>query len=173
MFFHLSGEWVEKAVTLPPRAGKGVYQLMAGTAKQGSRRMMIGLGLGGWAGLTAAAFCAGVEFGLQPILFHSASGIPLYAPYPLDIAVPAMVIPHALIAGVVEGLVTVLVTVYLLRTRLLVTGEFQVTGSIEPDRTRSKRRQRALWVALIALAAATPLGLLAPGTAWGEWSSKQ
>jgi hypothetical protein len=35
------------------------------------------------------------------------------------------------------------------------------------------RRLRLLWVGLMMLAIATPLGLLAPGTAWGEWGSHQ
>jgi len=32
---------------------------------------------------------------------------------------------------------------------------------------------RALWIGLGVLMVATPLGLLAPGTAWGEWSSHE
>jgi cobalt/nickel transport system permease protein len=34
-------------------------------------------------------------------------------------------------------------------------------------------RLRAFWVALVVLIFATPLGLLAPGTAWGEWGAAQ
>jgi hypothetical protein len=30
-----------------------------------------------------------------------------------------------------------------------------------------------LWILLAALVFATPIGLLAPGTAWGEWGSNQ
>jgi len=49
--------------------------------------------VGGWVGVTLAAFFAGVEFGIQPLLFHTADGAPLYAPYPLAVSIPAMVIP--------------------------------------------------------------------------------
>ena len=57
----------------------------------------------GWA-VTVAALLAGIEFGIQPLLFTAADGSPLYAPYPLSVSIPAMVIPHALVASVVEGL---------------------------------------------------------------------
>ena len=38
-----------------------------------------------------------------PLLFHDATGAPLYAPYPLSIAVPAMLAGHLMLAGVAEG----------------------------------------------------------------------
>ena len=54
--------------------------------------------------------------------------MPLYCPYPMSISIPSMVVPHLLVAGVVEALFTQAVIICL-----------------------------------------TPLGLLAQGTAWGEW----
>lgn len=59
---------------------------------------------------------AAIEFGVQPSLFHTASGAALYAPYPLSIAIPAMVIPHLLVAGVVEAIATAGVVAYLQRS---------------------------------------------------------
>ncbi len=32
---------------------------------------------------------------------------------------------------------------------------------------------KLLWIALVGLVVAAPLGLLAPGTAWGEWNAEQ
>jgi hypothetical protein len=32
---------------------------------------------------------------------------------------------------------------------------------------------RWLWIGLVVLIVASPLGLLAPGTAWGEWGTKE
>jgi cobalt/nickel transport system permease protein len=127
--------------------------------------------VGGWTGLTVAAFFAGVEFGIQPMLFHSADGTPLYAPYPLSVSIPAMVIPHALIASVVEGLVTGLVVAYLVRadqSALAIARQDQV-----PVEASGFARWRALWIALAALVLIVPVGLLAPGTAWGEWGTEQ
>jgi cobalt/nickel transport system permease protein len=42
-------------------------------------------------------------------------GRPLYAPYPLSIAVPAMAIEHMLIFGIVEGIVTALILKYFVK----------------------------------------------------------
>ena len=103
------------AVVLP-YVSYAIYQAHlekpAGHLQTAHRR---GCALGGWAGLTVAAFFAGVEFGIQPLFFHTANGTPLYAPYPLSVSIPAMVIAHALIASAVEALVTALVVAYLQR----------------------------------------------------------
>lgn len=148
-----------------------IYMAIAGSSPINSRRRPLGAAVGGWLGLTVAAFFAGVEFGIQPLLFHSANGTPLYAPYPLSVAIPAMVIPHMLVASVVEGLVTAMVVAYLQRSN-------QAALRLAGDPAQSVAaggllKWRAAWLALILAALATPLGLLAPGTAWGEWSSQQ
>jgi cobalt/nickel transport system permease protein len=148
-----------------------IYMAVAGGSSIDSRRRPLGAAIGGWTGLTVAAFFAGVEFGLQPLLFHSANGTPLYAPYPLSVAIPAMVIPHMLVASVIEGLLTALVVAYLQRSN---QAALKLAG--HPSQAADAgglRKWRAAWLALILTAMATPLGLLAPGTAWGEWSSKQ
>jgi len=127
--------------------------------------------LWGWLGLTVAAFFTGLEFGLQPLLFHAADGTPLYAPYPLWVSVPAMVVPHLLVAGPIEGVVSALVVAYLQRANRPV---LQLT--LNPDQAAAATgfgRLRALWITLAVLIVAAPLGLLAPGTAWGEWSARQ
>jgi cobalt/nickel transport system permease protein len=148
-----------------------IYQAIAGSSPVDSRRRPLGAALGGWMGLTVAAFFAGVEFGIQPLLFHTANGTPLYAPYPLSVAIPAMVIPHLLVASVIEGLVTALVVAYLQRANqpaLKLAGDSGLATE-----AGSLGKWRAAWVVLILAALATPLGLLAPGTAWGEWGSQQ
>jgi cobalt/nickel transport system permease protein len=158
------------AVVLPYVAHY-IYLAVSGGSPINSRRRPLGAALGGWAGLTLAAFFAGVEFGLQPLLFHSANGTPLYAPYPLSVAVPAMVIPHMLVASVIEGLLTALVVAYLQRSNqpaLNLAG-----NSTQAVDAGGLRKWRAAWLFLIVAALATPLGLLAPGTAWGEWGSHQ
>ena len=102
------------AVVLPYVA-YAIYRLVSADAPVTSRRRVVGAALGGWVGLTVSAFFAAVEFGVQPIFFHAADGTPLYAPYPLSVAIPAMVIPHMLVASVIEGALTVLVVLYLRR----------------------------------------------------------
>ena len=132
---------------------------------------MIGAAVGGWVGVTMGALLAGVEFGIQPLLFKAADGSPLYAPYPLSIAIPAMVIPHALVASVVEGVLSALVVAYLQRSNVGVL-EAAEKSSFAGE-VGSVRKLRGLWVGLIVLILVTPLGLLAPGTAWGEWGTEQ
>ncbi len=132
---------------------------------------IVGSAVGGWVGVTAGAFLAGVEFGLQPLLFKAADGAPLYAPYPLSISIPAMVIPHMLVPSVVEGLLTALVVAFLMRSgSAFLEGAGTPASAVE---TVGAHRIRLLWVSLIVLIAASPLGLLAPGTAWGEWGTHQ
>jgi cobalt/nickel transport system permease protein len=157
------------AVVLP-YVSYAVYQAIAGKQPVESARRVVGAFLGGYIGLTAAAFFTGVEFGIQPALFHAADGTPLYAPYPLSVALPAIVIPHMLVASVVEGLVTAMVILYLQKTNREV-----LSISTDPAASESGgfRRLRGLWVALAILVFIAPIGLLAPGTAWGEWGSDQ
>jgi cobalt/nickel transport system permease protein len=121
--------------------------------------------------LTIASFFAAVEFGIQPLFWHAADGTPLYAPFPLSVSIPAMVIPHALIASVVEALVTVLVVVYLQRANQPAL-EMVSKPRFAPE-TGVFARWRALWIGLAVLVVASPIGLLAPGTAWGEWGAEE
>ncbi len=154
-----------------PYISYAIYRAFSSKQPITSPRRLVGAALGGWAGLTAGAFAAGVEFGVQPLLFRASDGTPLYAPYPLAISVPAMVIPHALVASVVEGVITALVLVYLQRTNPAVLESAERPGL--PGESASYAKLRWLWVALVVLIVASPLGLLAPGTAWGEWGVNQ
>ena len=156
------------AVVLP-FVSYGIYRAFARNSPVGARRRVIGAAIGGWVGLTTAAVFAAVEFGVQPLFWRAADGTPLYAPYALGVAIPAMVIPHALIASVIEGAVTALVVLYLQRANSTVL-EVAEKPALAAE-ARSPGRLRLLWIGLAVLIVATPLGLLAPGTAWGEWGS--
>jgi len=158
------------AVVLP-YISFAIYQAVSKNQPAGSKQRIIGAALGGWVGLTAAAFLGGFEFGIQPLLFHTANGMPLYAPYPLSVSIPAMVIPHALAASVVEGLVTALVVGYLQRANKSAL-EFSTKAEISPEQSGFVK-WRALWTGLAVMIVLVPVGLLAPGTAWGEWGTRQ
>ncbi len=144
-----------------------VYQTFSKGTDITSVRRPIGAAIGGWLGLTTGAFFAAVEFGIQPLLFKAADGAPLYAPYPLSVALPAMLIPHMLVASVIEGGITALIVLYLQRFNAQVLGGGTQTGLSGSGVTMQKLRW--LWVGLAVMVVASPLGLLAPGTAWGEW----
>ena len=117
----------------------------------------IGLAIGSYLAINMAAFCAAIEFGLQPLLFRDAAGLPMYCPYPLAVSIPAMLIPHLAVAGVVEAAFTVAIVAFVKRVS---------PGTIfEGSTTRTK----PLFALLVGLICLSPLGLLAAGTAWGEW----
>src|SRR5208337_3236636 len=79
-----------------------VYRLLAGRAAITAPRRVVAAALAGYIAINASAFCAAVELGVQPLLFRDPSGAPLYAPYPLSIAIPAMMIGHLTFAGLAE-----------------------------------------------------------------------
>jgi cobalt/nickel transport system permease protein len=99
-----------------PFTGYYVYRLIAGGAPDSSSRRLIASGLGGYIGLNIAALAAAVQFGIQPLLFTAADGTPLYGPYGLNVAIPAMLIPHLTLAGFAEAAVTALAFNYVLNT---------------------------------------------------------
>ena len=154
-----------------PYISYAIYRAISRNTSLTSVRRVVGAALGGWTGLTVAALFAGIEFGLQPLLFHAADGAPLYAPYPLAVAVPAMVLPHMAVASMVEGLLTALVVAYLQRSNVAVL-EAAEKPAVASE-AGSFRKLRWVWVAIAVLVVASPLGLLAPGTAWGEWGTKE
>lgn len=155
-----------------------VYRGIAGQSALTSSRRVIAAALAGYAAINAAALCAAIEFGIQPLLYKDATGTPLYAPYPLGIAIPAMMIGHLTFAGLAELIVTGGVMAYLQRSDaslLKFTAPRGLMANSEAQAAVSKsgwRATRPLWIGLAALMILTPLGLLAAGTAWGEWSAQ-
>jgi cobalt/nickel transport system permease protein len=157
------------AVVMPFLA-YGIYRLLARHTGATSARRPVAAAVAGYVGINAAALATAVEFGLQPGLFHTADGTPLYAPFHLAQAVPAMMVGHLAVAGVVEAMLTGGVIAYLQRANL------PLLRINEPDRSVgaagvSRRRVRPFTAGLVATgvtAALTPLGLLAPGGAFGE-----
>jgi cobalt/nickel transport system permease protein len=85
-----------------------VFKSVKGDAKGGTR-FYIAAFLAGYIGLSVAAVLTGFEFGIQPMIASGPDGRPLYAPYPLLIAIPAMALEHLLVFGILEGIVTVLI----------------------------------------------------------------
>ena len=96
-----------------PFVGYYVYRLISVGSQIGSNRRVIAAGIAAYLGINIAALCAGIEFGLQPLFFHTANGQALYCPYGLNVAVPAMLGEHMLVFGWVEVIVTALVVKYL------------------------------------------------------------
>jgi cobalt/nickel transport system permease protein len=75
-----------------------------------SNKRAIAAFVGGYVGIVIAGATTAVEFGIQPTI------APGYAPYGLDLAVPAMLFAH-LVVGIAEGLTTAIVVYYLSENR--------------------------------------------------------
>lgn len=148
-----------------------VYRVLSGRAPLTSRLRWVAAGLAGYTAINASALFTAVEFGLQPLFYRDAAGAPLYAPYGLGIAVPAMMIGHLTIAGLAEAVVSAGVVAFVQRTDLglfrLNPAHAAAAGAVRPV----AHSLRSLWLALGVLMLLTPLGILASGTAWGEWAA--
>jgi cobalt/nickel transport system permease protein len=99
-----------------PMVGYLVYRLISKGAAATSRRRWIAGAVAGYIGLNVAAVSAAVMLGLQPLLAKGADGRPLYFPYPLKVAVPAMAAEHLLLFGIIEAIITGLLVIYFQRT---------------------------------------------------------
>lgn len=139
-------------------SGYFFYRALA-FGRPGAGRRFVAAAVAAYAAVNIAALAAGIELGVQPVIASSGAR-PLYAPYPLEVAVPAMVVPHLLFFGPVEAIGTALVVSYALRMEL----------GVETEKRASYEPLLALIVILILL---TPVGLIATGTPWGEWGIEE
>jgi cobalt/nickel transport system permease protein len=153
------------------------YRLIAAGSALVSRRRVMAAAIAGYLAINVAALFAAIEFGIQPALFHDAAGTPLYAPYPLSITIPAMMIGHLTFAGLAEAVISAGLVAYLqaadpklLRATAGAAAEAGGGAMIAGSSARSLQR---LWGAVAMLMLLTPLGILAAGTAWGEWSPSE
>lgn len=147
-----------------------IYTLLVGQSIVTSKRRLIAAAISGYIGLSLSALFAGVEFGIQPLLFHTANGTPLYSPYGLKIAITAMLFSHLTIAGPVEGAVSALVIAYLQRSNPAL---LQIKEGSKNSGIKVTPVWRKLIIGLVFLALLSPLGLLASGTAWGEFGLEE
>jgi cobalt/nickel transport system permease protein len=171
-----------------------VYRLLAGRSAILSFRRVAAAGLAGYVAINVSALLAAIEFGIQPLLYRDAAGAPLYCPYPLSVAIPAMMLGHLTIAGLAELVVSAGVVAFIQKSDpsllkstagrgALLAEPVERAGSDSPrpgsagglaagspDPTvPAGRSLRPLWAGLCLLMILTPLGILAAGSAWGEW----
>jgi len=151
-------------------AAHAVYTVIGARSSPLSTRRVIGAGLAGYVACNLAAFVAAIEFGIQPALYKDSSGAPLYCPYPLHIAIPAMMIGHITVAGLAELFVSAGLVAFLQK----LDPQLLSAGSPSRSRILAEARQapnalRPLWLGLGVLMILTPLGILSAGSAWGEW----
>lgn len=135
------------------------YYMHAGLSagSPGRVRRYLAPAVAAYAALSLAALAVALELGVQPMIAHGINGEPLYAPYPLSVTLPAMMLPHLLILAPIEALGTALVVSYMFK--------HNEGGIYRPE----ERGLRPLWKFIIIMAVLSPIGLMAPGTPWGEW----
>jgi cobalt/nickel transport system permease protein len=151
-----------------PFAGYYIYKLIAGKSALLSKRSLLGIFTGSYIGINIAALFTAIEFGIQPLLFKAADGNPLFGYYPLSVSIPTMMAEHTLLAGPIEGIITVAAITYLAKSAPHLLG---IGDKFQPDIEGSVfKRYKSFIIGLIVLVVLTPLGLIATGTAWGEWS---
>ncbi len=146
-----------------PYTGYAIFKALKDKIKSPSGEY-IAAAVGSYVGINAAALCAAIEFGIQPALFHDAAGNALYCPYGLSIAIPAMMIGHLTIAGIAELIFTVAIYAFVKKT---------APSMITEEATMDVKKGKSVFILLAALVIAVPLGLLAEGTAWGEWGADE
>jgi cobalt/nickel transport system permease protein len=151
-----------------------IYRALSGNVAIDSPRRVVAATVAGYVAINVAALATAIEFGVQPMWFHTEAGVPLYAPYPLEIAIPAMMIGHLGVAGIAEGIVSGGLLSWLQRAEpdLLRATAFAASAEASVDGDPGWFSIRKLLGLLGVLMVLAPLGQLASGTAWGEWSSE-
>ena len=92
------------------------------------------------------------------MLFKNVAGQALYCPYPLSVSIPAMMVGHITLFGLAEIVLTVVVLAFV-----------EKVSPAALDNVPEKSSFKPLYILIGALIVLTPIGLLATGTAWGEW----
>lgn len=141
-----------------PYVGFAVYSLIKKHTKSKAGEY-ISAAVGSYIGLNAAALMAAIEFGIQPYLFKDASGQPLYCPYGLNVSIPAMMLGHLTLFGLAEVVFTVAVLAFV----------NAASPELTKNQPQTKKSKTLIGILLAVFVALTPIGLLATGTAWGEW----
>jgi cobalt/nickel transport system permease protein len=156
----------------------GAYRVIGYRAPVGARRRVVAAGAAGYLAINVSALLAAIEFGIQPLFFRDAAGAPLYAPYPLAIAIPAMMIGHLTIAGLAELVISAGLIAWLQRADPALLCR---TAPDAPDFNNPAApptghgflpTAQALWITVAVLVVLTPIGIQVAGTAWGEWTAQ-
>ena len=127
-----------------PIVGYFTYLLVAGKSPLLSTRRVWAAGIGAYVGITVAALLVGVELGLQPQLFND-NGTPLYSPYGLEVALPAMLLAHAFGASLVEGIITAFGFAYLQQHHPEFLTSLRFASGGDPNVAVGQTKSRPTW----------------------------
>lgn len=153
-----------------PYLGYFLYKIILKVLSKGNEpktsQRLVSAGIGSYAGINIAALLAAFEFGIQPYLFHDGAGQALYCPYGLNVSIPAMMAGHLTIFGLAEVIFSVAVLAFICK---------MAPGMLKENTLAENKSKEILPVGILlgVLVALVPLGLLAEGTAWGEWGADE
>lgn len=148
-----------------PFTGYLVYRLLATRAPVLSTRRVWAAAIGAYVGITVAALAVGVELGIEPVFFTQ-NGHPLYSPYTLEQAIPAMLAAHAFGASIVEALITGLGVAYFQKRHPEYLNELQ--SVFAPDAASAgAATRRPLWQLVLAAVSVTAAGVTVIGLVVG------
>ncbi len=91
-----------------------IFKAVKGSSEN-KKRIYFAAFLSGYIGLTVSALAVAFQLGIQPLIAAAPDGSPLYAPYPLSVAVPVMALEHLLLFGIIEGVVTAMLLKYFVK----------------------------------------------------------
>ncbi|MEN9945745.1 MAG: hypothetical protein RLZZ293_131 [Pseudomonadota bacterium] len=152
-----------------PLSGYWIYRLiLSQSANSNSKIILIATGIASYIGLNLAALFTAIELGIQPLFFTNSHGLPLYGFYPLSVTIPAMMFAHLFFAAPLEAAISVMTMAYMLKFAPNLLG-----NSLSEIKDTKPLFNRYIISGLLGLIILTPLGLLAQGTAFGEWSGEE
>lgn len=146
-----------------PFVGYGIYYLFTKFYYSN-----LGVIVGSYVGINIGALLVAVELGIQPLIFHTNVGDALYNPYPLSVTLPAMMITHLIFLGPIESFFTYIVYQFVKKFN---SNELYLNSIA--DRNDYKTRFLYLYLFIGILIILSPLGLLAQGSAFGEWPKEE
>jgi cobalt/nickel transport system permease protein len=91
-----------------------IFKLINGK-QSNEKRTFLAAFISGYIGINISAIIAAILFGIQPMMASTPEGQPLYAPYGLEIALPAMMLQHLLFIGLAEGFATAFLLRYFMK----------------------------------------------------------
>jgi cobalt/nickel transport system permease protein len=97
----------------------------------GKVRISLAAFISGYVSLVLTALLTAIEFGIQPMIASSPEGTALYCPYDLSISIPAMLIEHLFLFGIVEGIITAIIVAYFVKAETGIIYALRKGGRIE------------------------------------------
>ena len=146
-----------------------LYRLISGRSEITSARRWIAAAIAAFVSLNVSALLTAVELGIQPLLFHTADGKALYFPYTLSQTIPPMLMAHLTIGGAVEALIAAAVVRYFQKANQPLLTLYSSSKAVP----QAKLSLRKVWIVILILVILSPLGVLATGAPWGEFSPEE